>query len=211
MKHLQEVATASDDRSRMFCDHLASVAVFGAIDPVDKGWLDEFLTRSALREKMHWAGGVTQVLREADNQAKESVWNRWIKRYLRRRVQAMPIPFDPEESGAMCEWALVLESHYAEIVELLLTGPAPAVDGDMFYYQLHESAVLDRAPALTARFLAALVSKEDGHNLWVFDQVHTMVRQLIDLDPREPALRPLCEELGRLGSPRALEFQGRLQ
>jgi hypothetical protein len=90
IKHLQEVATASDERSRMFCDHLSSVAVFGAIDPVDNGWLDEFLTRSALREKMHWAGGVTQVLREADNQAKESVWNRWIKRYLRRRVQATP-------------------------------------------------------------------------------------------------------------------------
>ena len=111
----------------------------------------------------------------------------------------------------MCEWALILEPHYAEIVELLLTGPAPEVKGDMFYYRLHEAELLGRAPDLTARFLTVLLSQEDGHNLWDLDQVHAMVSQLIDLDPTEPALRPLCEQLGRLGSPRALEFQARLR
>jgi hypothetical protein len=38
-----------------------------------------------------------------------------------------------------------------------------------------------------------------------------MVSQLIDLNPAEPALRPLCERLGTLGSPMALDFQGRLR
>ena len=211
MRHLPEITGASNDRSHMFCGHLAGIAVFGAIDPIDNGWLDEFLTRSEHRERMHWVGNVTQILREADDQAKESAWDRWLQRYLRRRLQATPIPLASEESGAMCEWALVLESHYAEIVELLLTGPAPEVKGDMFYYRLHEAVVLDRAPVLTARFLTALLSHEDGHNLWDLDQVHTMVSQLIDLDPTEPALRPLCEQLGRLGSSRALEFQNRLR
>jgi hypothetical protein len=166
MRHLPEITGASNDRSHMFCGHLAGFAVFGSIDPIENGWLDEFLTRSAHREHMHCVGSVTQVLREADDQAKESAWDRWIERYLRRRVQANPIPLDSEESGAMCEWPLILHSHYAEIVELLLTGPAPEVKGDMFYYRLHEAALLDRAPALTARFLTALLSQEDGHNLW---------------------------------------------
>ena len=104
-----------------------------------------------------------------------------------------------------------MESHYADIIELLLNGPAPEVKGDMFYYRLYEAALLDRAPLLTARFLTALLSQEDGHDLWDLDQVHAMVSQLIDLDPTELALRPLCEQLGRLGSTRALEFQGRLR
>jgi hypothetical protein len=195
----------------MFCGHLAGIAVFGAIDSIENGWLDEFLTRSEYRERMHWVGNVTQVLREADDQAKESAWDRWVERYLRRRIEANPIPLHAEESGGMCEWALILQSHYTEIVELLLTGPAPEVKGDMFYYRLQEAALLNRAPALTARFLTALLSQEDGHDLWDLDQVHTMVSQLIDLDPTEPALRPLCEQLGRLGSLRALEFQGRLR
>ena len=211
MRHLPEITGASKDRSRMFCGHLAGIAVFGAIDSIENGWLDEFLTRSEYRERMHWVGNVTQVLREADDQAKESAWDRWVERYLRRRIEANPIPLHAEESGGMCEWALILQSHYTEIVELLLTGPAPEVKGDMFYYRLQEAALLNRAPALTARFLTALLSQEDGHDLWDLDQVHTMVSQLIDLDPTEPALRPLCEQLGRLGSLRALEFQGRLR
>jgi hypothetical protein len=211
LHHLPEITGASNDRSHMFCRHLAGFAVFGAIDPIDNGWLDEFLTRSEHRERMHWVGSVTQILREATDQAKESAWDRWLERYLRRRVESNPIPLGSEESGAMCEWALILHSHYAEIVEFLLTSPAPEVKGDMFYYRLHEAALLDRAPALTARFLTTLLSQEDGHNLWDLDQVHTMVSQLIDLDSTEPTLRPPCEQLGRLGSPRALEFQGRLQ
>jgi hypothetical protein len=211
LHHLPEITGASDERSRMFCNHLAGFAVLGAIDPIDNGWLNEFLTRSQRRERMHWVGSVTEILREADDLAKESAWGRWMERYLRLRVAANPIALDGEESGAMCEWAVVLESHYAEILELLLAGPAPDVKGDMFYYRLQEAGLLDRAPALTARFLTALLFHEDGHDLWDLDQVHTMISQLIDHDPTEPALRPLCEQLGRIGSPRALEFQGRLR
>ncbi len=211
LRHLPEITGASDERSRMFCSHLAAFAVFGAVDPLENGWLSEFLTRAQRRERMHWVGSVTQILRDADDQAKESAWDRWMRRYLELRVQANPIALDAEESGAMCEWAILLGSHYAEILALLLAGPAPNVKGNMFYYRLQESALLDRAPVLTARFLTALLSQEDGHELWELDQVHAMVTHLIDLDATEPALRPLCEQLGRIGSPRALEFQGRLR
>jgi hypothetical protein len=211
VRHLPEITGASDERSRMFCNHLAGFAVLGAIDPIDNGWLNEFLTRSQRRERIRWVDSVTQILREADDLAKESAWGRWMERYLRLRVAANPIALDGEESGAMCEWAVVLESHYAEILELLLAGPAPDVKGSIFYYRLQEAGLLNRAPVLTARFLTALLSHEDGHDLWDLDQVHTMISQLIDRDPTEPALRPLCERLGRIGSPIALEFQGRLR
>jgi hypothetical protein len=211
LRHLPEITGASDERSRMFCSHLAAFAVFGAIDPIESGWLGEFLTRAQRRERMHWVGSVTQILREADDQAKESAWNRWMRRYLELRVQANPIALDAEESGAMCEWVIVLGSHYAEILRFLLAGPPPDVKRDMFYYRLQEAALLDRAPVLTARFLTALLSQEDGHQLWDLDQVHTMVSDLIDLDATEPTLRPLCEQLGRIGSPRALEFLDRLR
>lgn len=211
MHYFPEITGASNERSRMFCGQLAGFAVFGAIDPIDNGWLNEFLTRSQHRERMHWVSSITEMLREADDAAKETVWARWIERYLQFRVAANPIALDAEESGLMCAWAIVLESHYTKILELLLAGPAPNVKGGMFYYRLQESGLLDCAPVVTARFLTALLTQEDGRDLWELDHVHTMVSQLIDLDPTEPALRPLCEQLGRIGSPRALELQGRLR
>lgn len=211
LNHLSAIGTGSNERSRLYCGHTAGIAVFGAIDPIENGWLDEFLTRSPRRERLNWVGGVTQTLREADQQAKDSAWDRWLHRYLQRRAQANPIPLDSEESGAMSEWALILKSHYADIVDLLLAGPAPSVKRGMFYYRLHEEDVLGEAPVLTARLLTALLSQEDGSEIWDWDQIHAMISQLIDLNPAEQALRPLCEELGRLGSPRALEFRDRLR
>lgn len=175
LRHLPEITAASNERSRMFCSHLAGFAVFGAIDPIDDGWLNEFLSRSQYRERLHWVSSITEMLREADDAAKETAWARWIERYLRFRVAANPIALDAKESGSMCAWAIVLESHYAEILELLLAGPAPNVKGDLFYYRLQEAGLLDRAPAVTARFLTALLTQEDGRDFWDMDQVHTLV------------------------------------
>jgi hypothetical protein len=211
LQHLPAIATASSERSSMFCRNLAAFAVFGVIDPLDSGWLTEFLTRAAHRERVHWAASVTEILREADEQAKESAWERWIHRYLQRRAASNPLPLHAEEAGDICEWALALNAHYAEIAELLVAGPAPSVRGNLFYYRLQEASLLDNAPVVTARLLTALLSQEDGRELWDLDQIHLMVSRLIDLDPTEPALRPLCERLGALGSPMALEYQSRLR
>jgi hypothetical protein len=81
LHHLPEITAASNDRSNMFCGHLASFAVFGTIDPLGHGWLGELLTRTAHRERLHWATNVTQMLREADEQVKESAWERWMQQY----------------------------------------------------------------------------------------------------------------------------------
>jgi len=209
--HLPQVTSGSDERSRMYCGHLAGVAVFGAIDPISSGWLDEFVSRASQRERLNWAGEITQVLREADQQAKDGAWNRWLNVYIQRRVQANPLPLDPEEAGSMCEWSLILKAHYEEVVESLVAGPAPSARGKMFYYRLHEDDVVSLAPALSARLLTALLSNEDGSELWDLDQVDAMTSQLIDLNPSEPTLLPLCEQLGRLGSTSALGFRNRLR
>ena len=211
LHHLPAIATASNERSSMFCGNLASFAVFGAIDPLDDGWLSEFLTRAAHRERINWAASVTQMLREADEQVKESAWERWIHRYLQSRLASNPLPFHTEEAGEICEWALALDAHYGEIAELLVNAPTPTVKGNLFYYRLQETNLLDDAPVVTARLLTALLSQEDRRELWDLDQVHVMVSRLIELDPTEPALRPLCERLGTLGSPMALEYQARLR
>jgi len=211
ISHLPQTTRDSDERSRMYCGHLAGIAVFGVIDPIANGWLAEFVSRASRRERLHFASEMTQCLRGADQKAKDGAWNRWLKVYIQRRVQANPLPLDPEEAGSMCEWALVLKDHYAGIVESLVAGPAPSVKGRMFYYRLREDDVVGLAPALSAQLLTALLSNEDGSELWDLDQVDAMASQLIDIDPSGPTLLPLCEQLGRLGSNSALGFRNRLR
>jgi hypothetical protein len=65
----------------------------------------------------------------------------------------------------------------------------------MFYYRLHEAAVLDDAPVATARFLTALLSQEDGKRYLGLGPDSYDGRTPDRTDPAEPPLRPLCEEL----------------
>ena len=44
LNHLPAITAGLEERSRMYCAHLAGIAVFGAIDPIENGWLDAFLT-----------------------------------------------------------------------------------------------------------------------------------------------------------------------
>lgn len=210
LDHLPAIVSGVDERSSMYCSHLAGIAVFGSVNPIDSAWLDQFLGMSMKRERLEWIGSVSQSLRGADSTVTDSVWNRWLLRYWERRIEGTPIPLDSEETGAMCEWALILRTHYVEIVELLLSGPTPSVKRNMFYYRLHEAELMDEAPSATVKFLTALLSQEDGTELWDWDQIHALVERAIELNPENGDLRPLLEEIGRLGSNRALELGERL-
>jgi hypothetical protein len=135
--------------------------------------------------------------------------DRWLRRYLERRA----IKPDPSrQSGVRRHERMGTRAQVAlhRIVRLLLVEPFPRVKGNLFYYRLHEG-LCSTGPCDYRRFLTALLSQEGDKDMWDWDQIHAMVERLIELKPAEPALRPRCEELGRLGSVRVIEFRGRLR
>ena len=166
---------------------------------------------TGLRERLHWAEAIRQTLREGDEQLRESTWARWLEQYWKRRNEAIPVPLDPKEVGAMVSWALALSAHFSEAVTLLGQGPAPQANGSMVYFELDQMNAASKYPVPTAHLLAMLLSEEKGDQFWEIDQVHTMVAHLIEVIPNEPSLINICEELARIGSPRALELRQRLQ
>jgi hypothetical protein len=111
----------------------------------------------------------------------------------------------------MVGWAFVLKSHFAEAVEFVRKGSPPTFGRSMIYYQLDDAKIAKEQPIATAKLLAVLLLKEDGKELWDLDQLHLIVDQLIQSVPEEPTLQGICEELGRIGSARALEFRSRLE
>ncbi len=112
LDHLPTVATGSDERSRMYSRHLGAAAMFGSVDPIQHGWLDAFIARAPLRERLSWATEIRLLLRDADEQLRETTWNRWLRAYWQRRIEATPIPIDSVEAGAMIDWALALRVHF---------------------------------------------------------------------------------------------------
>jgi hypothetical protein len=211
LEYLPMIKTASDNRSRRYCEHLSSIAVFGLIDPIESEWLDSFILQAGPRERLNWASSLTQLLRDGDEQMKESTWSRWLRKYWQKRIESSPLPIAPEEAGEMAILTLVLKSHFAEAVELVRSGTPPTFGRRMFYYQLSDAKISSEHPVATARLLAFALRKEDGKDFWDIDQVHEVVDELIRTVPAEPTLLEICEQLARVGSPRALEFRSRLE
>ena len=80
-----------DDRSRMFCNHLAGFAVFGAIDPLENGWLDDFLTRTSVASDCIGSGALLHPARSrrpSEGVRLESVDQRYLGSAKRIRLRS---------------------------------------------------------------------------------------------------------------------------
>jgi hypothetical protein len=120
----------------------------------------------------------------------------------------------PAKAGLLAE---IAQEWYSEHVLPLLATPATARsseqswDGYLVWGSWTQAMLPGLIPAYMHHLPEIMGTSNDAYDLSDLNQVHTMASQLIDLDPTEPALRALCEQLGTLGSPQALEFQGRIQ
>lgn len=133
-----------------------------------------------------------------DEAAKRNLWERWLKTYWETRLKGIPIPLDPDESREMMEWALDLGPVFPEVVDLICASPYPHLGHSMIYYPIARSELLKQRPEAVAKLLAFL-SNGEQRRPYDLDELENAVEQLIDLIPSYPALRPLCDDLVRLG------------
>lgn len=101
------------------CSHLAGIAVLSSVDPLEQGWINRFLTTVEPEEREMWASSVNTVLKSTTEASKTEVWNHWIAKYWRNRIQGIPIPLSADEVGRMAIWVVYLEPVFAEAVDAL--------------------------------------------------------------------------------------------
>ena len=77
-----------------FAMHVADIAVFGLADPMEKGWLQEFIARAGLESRIAWVRRISFLLRSLDGDAKADLWERWLGAYWRGRQDGIPRPLD---------------------------------------------------------------------------------------------------------------------
>ena len=122
----------------------------------------------------------------------------------------MPLPLDSHESAAMLEWALNLGPVFPEAVDLICAGPHPKLGNSMVYYSIAESELLKQRPEAAAKLLAFLAAGEQGRAIYDLDQLRNAVEKLVALIPSDKLLRPLCDDLARLGVPGVADLVAKL-
>lgn len=99
---------------------LSGAAFFLEGDPLEEGWLERFLTRASEDHRVAWVWGVLAVLEKLDPGQRHEVWENWLERYLKQRLDGIP-PLTDREWAAMHDWALYLEKDFPEVVDLVTT------------------------------------------------------------------------------------------
>jgi hypothetical protein len=194
---IPHIATDLGRTRDSFSDHLAAIAVYGSIPPLENGWLWTFIREAPPEDRSRWAHAVGLQLDHVTEDQKSLLWNHWMERYWEERLDGPYPPLSPSEVGAMIQWGLKMGAQFPEIVDLALRSPAPVKSGAHLYLTMKDSNVLASFPKESAVLLAHLMR----HATPEFDTpVYDMVRRLAPVLDDRTKLFEICEELTRQGS-----------
>jgi hypothetical protein len=193
-----------------FCEHMAEIAVYGNVNPITHGWLKRFLGAAGSEERLKWASRLGFVLRNADEERKNTVWNDWLNDYWRERIRGVPLPLESAEVGMMVEWSTSLQPVFPQVVDRICESPNPTFQWAHLYHDLRKSNLTSQHPDSMARLLLHLLP---GANPTYYDmgELAAIVEELAGSGGPAGALSQVCDELGRLGYEGARDLRDRIQ
>jgi len=146
-KYYQEIAEQSERIQQSFCDHLAAIAFYSDIHPIDEGWLYEFLQIVSPEIRHFLSVRIGSYLKQLDDQATTQAWNTWLRQYIQDRIRDVPVPLDEDEAHDILQWTSYLEPVLAEMVAFMVEmRPIPDLNQTHFYYTLKKEEVATRHP-----------------------------------------------------------------
>lgn len=201
------LADLTGQRQR-FSELLAWMAYTSESNPVDAGWIREYLRKSAPEDRKKWASSIGSVLDSIDEAQRRGVWEAWLRKYIELRLNS-EAQIGDDEWRAVTRWSLRLGDVLPEIVALLVKHPAKSDPRDIFYYRLREQGDLLRHPEALADLLYYLLAAEERiyHHCRYVEEI---VEALIDTDVSRAKLLSLAERLGELGCADAQRLAARI-
>ena len=113
---------------RAFSAHLADVALYSGINPIENGWLSRFTSSAQLKDRIEWIGWVAQRLRNMPVEAAEAQWHAWISTYWQNRLASRPRLLTLDEASATTEWAFTLSDSFPQAVEMASSNPPDSMN-----------------------------------------------------------------------------------
>jgi hypothetical protein len=201
------IGSEAEDTQRRFCEHLAAIACFGSINPVQNGWLKRFLQSVGPKQRKEWAGDVRMMLKQMKETAKRKAWDSWMREYWQSRIDGKPMPLSAVEAGEMAEWSLHLEPVFPEAVEKICGGPSMELQHSFLYYELADTALPEQHPHSVARLLLFLLQKSTAE-IYDFDRIDRVFEKIATSNVDTRILLRICNELAKLGYAGASRLRG---
>lgn len=194
-----------DIRDR-FCEHLANIAVYSTVNPIEDGWLTKFIATVELQDRKTWASHLKHQLHSFSGDIEKAIWDRWMDEYWARRIRGRPIRLDLEETEEMIEWATFLEPVFSQVVNRICSSPPPYLKNPFVYHELDEKCFSEKYPHQIVELLLHLLPAADSPSFHC-EKLGAFVETLCRSDVEKIELVKICEELSRLGCSNANELK----
>ena len=181
-----------------FCQYLAGLACYTSINPLQTGWLSEFLSHVELKDRIRWALAVRHILKGIDAIGQQALWESWISEYWRLRLHGVPVPFESEELGETVEWTPYLGSAFPTAVDKVVAGPQFRLKHSFIYREIADTTIPETFPTATARFFFVLLQNE-LELPFDTDKISDVVRRAVALGAPQETLIFICDRLAALG------------
>lgn len=189
--------TLRDEQRRRFCEHMASIAIYSSINPLEDGWLSEFMTSVEEKDRTVWAQQFGHIIRELDDDATKLMWDQWLGKYWHRRNLGQPAPLSPSELGEMVEWSACLGSVFEKVVKLICELQAPDISESYMFHLMNEKEFPKKHTKELAKLLIHLIPHMTKP--WPCDELATLARTLREEGLETRQLAKIRNDLVTLG------------
>jgi hypothetical protein len=193
---MPRLASDVNDRRRRFIEFYTALAAFHVSDPTQH-LLPALFQHGSLADRKAFASHLGYFLRQMQQPAIQQLWDGWLNRYWRDRLQGVLAALHETEVEAMLKWLPHLGNAFPDAVALVARFPPIRIDHGSVLFELRDSELVTRFPAETAELLIYLSNCTIGYH----------ATDLSTIDARLPPIpaelrRRLDEAFARAGVPR---------
>jgi len=178
-----------------FVEYFVAILVSAAPVPV-KEWVACLLRQGGAEVGLLFASGVGGQLRQMNESQQQELWQRWLKRYWKNRLNFVPTMLKQGEVARMLEWLPQLPAVFEEAVGLAVDMP-PLLQHCSVVRDLTEGKLPARHPAAVARLLIYLGCAQTPHSVWT--RGHEIAERLLQAGLPPDLEHKIRELVARLG------------
>jgi hypothetical protein len=193
---LPRLGVELSSRSDRFVEFYVTTVVWHAKDPLLK-WIPQFFQHASLESRGEFALHLGMILRGCEPDAQREIWNKWLSKYWKNRVEGSPVPLVAVEIEHMLNWLPDLEAVFAEAVEIAIRMPLSRLERSHLVYQLKDSALVTTNPDDVARLLSLFLQCTGPQ--WMLHGVEELVQKLGEQELTEDVRKDLLEKLTMRG------------
>lgn len=191
---IPRIGTDLPDQRRQFVEYFTALAVLHVEDPTPD-LLPALFKHGSVEDRAHFASHLGYFLDQMQPPAKRQLWNAWLHRYWRDRLQSVPAALDEAEVRVMLDWLPHLDDLFPDAVALAVRSPAIRLEHSPVLYELRESDLVTRYPKGAAELLVYFCGCNVGY---LAPDIGQIARRLPELEP--DLRRRLDEGLALIGA-----------